>query len=93
MSNNQAQHATGNHPTLTHALGVIFGVGATLKAELKESGEITFTDEVSKNTWTERKLPDGVEFFGPGFYEIKVHTDYFEFTEIDMECTSSSEGT
>ena len=82
MSLSQQQGSTSNSSSMVFMLTTIFGVGnGTVMANHKPDGEVTFTDDDTKNIWT-TKLPPGVVFFGPGLYKITIHEDSFEFEEI-----------
>lgn len=77
------QNAVRDKSPLTNQLITVFGSGTTINAELAANGRVKFHDPVSEVTLS-TKLPDEVEFFGPGNYTIVLGTDHFEFTSAPV---------
>jgi hypothetical protein len=74
--------STNNNP-LSSQLLAVFGNGTSINAELAATGRVKFHDPVTEVTLS-TKLPDEVEFFGPGNYTIVVGTNGYEFTSAPV---------
>lgn len=79
MDTEKSQQFSSSNTSLTSKLIAVFGEGSKIKAHCHQGeSRVMFDDEASEITLIV-PLPESVEFFGPGEYEINIYANSFDF--------------